>query len=90
MTHALIKKNGDGMTIIPEPYPASVDEIAYSILDCYGYSLCENYTEPIVIFGQEYTPPQFEFSTREIENPYRQSEDDPETVTQRIATQVVS
>jgi hypothetical protein len=80
---ALIKNDKNGLDILC-PIPEWVDAIAFSVFDCYGYSLCAEYTEP-----NEDTIPQFEFSTREIENPYRQSEDDPATVIQRIATQVV-
>lgn len=81
---ALIKNDKHGLDILC-PIPEWIDPIAFSIFDCYGYSLCADYQAP-----QDETVPTFEFSTKEIENPYRQSEDDPETVTQRIATQVVS
>ena len=80
---ALIKQDKHGTDILC-PIPEWVDAIAFSIFDCYGYSLCADYNTP-----QDDTIPTFEFGTKEIENPYRQSEDDPETVTQRIATQVI-
>ena len=79
---ALIKQDNNGLDILC-PIPEWVDAIAFSVFDCYGYSLCADYTTP-----EDETVPQFEFSTREIENPYRQSEDDPETVILRTAVQI--
>ena len=77
---ALIKTTNT-TDIIAEPFPQWLDPVAFSVFDCYGYALCENYT-PI-----EDGTPRFTFSTREITNPYKQNEDDPDTITQRIATQ---
>ena len=77
---ALIKITKEGIDII-QPIPEWIDPIAFSVFDCYGYALCENYEQI-----EEPTATDFDFSAREIENPYKQSEEDPETVTQRIAT----
>lgn len=79
---ALIKQDKNGLDILC-PIPEWVDAIAFSIFDCYGYALCPEYTEP-----ENETIPEFKFGTREIENPYRQNEDDPETVTIRTAVQI--
>ena len=79
---ALIKNDKHGLDILC-PIPEWVDAIAFSVFDCYGYSLCADYTAP-----EDETVPQFEFSTREIENPYRQSEDDPVTLILRTAVQL--
>ena len=79
---ALIKNDKNGLDILC-PIPDWVDAIAFSVFDCYGYSLCADYVQP-----EEDMIPEFSFSTKEIANPYRQSEDDPETVTLRIATQL--
>jgi hypothetical protein len=81
---ALIKNDNHGLDILC-PIPEWVNAIAFSVFDCYGYALCADYTAP-----EDDIVPQFEFSTKEIENPWRQGEDDPATVTQRIATQVVA
>lgn len=78
---ALIKQDKHGLEIIPEPIPEWIDPVAFAIFDCYGYSLCEEYTEC--------DEPRFEFGTREIANPYRESDDDPETVIQRTARQIL-
>ena len=78
---ALIRQHNNGYTEIMTDIPEWADATAFSIFDCYGYSLCEEYTEC--------DEPRFEFGTREIANPYRQSEDDPETVIQRIARQIL-
>ena len=79
---ALIKTT-DPTDMIIEPFPEWLDPVAYAIYDCYGYALCNNYEPP-----QDDTVPKFEFSTMEIVNPYRQEEDDPEKVMQRVATQI--
>ena len=79
---ALIRQDKHGLDILC-PIPEWVDAIAFSVFDCYGYSLCADYQAP-----EDETVPQFEFSTREIENPYRQSEDDPATVILRTAVQL--
>ena len=79
---ALIKQDKHGLDILC-PIPEWVDAIAFSIYDCYGYALCADYTAP-----QDDTVPQFVFSTKEIENPYRQSEEDPATVILRTAVQL--
>ena len=79
---ALIKSDKHGLDILC-PIPEWVDAIAFSVFDCYGYSLCADYHAP-----EDETVPQFEFSTREIENPYRQNKDDPETVILRTAVQI--
>lgn len=78
MTTALVKMNHNEPDII-YPIPEWVDPVAFSVFDCYGYSLCENF----VPFEDE-TLMKFEFSTREIPNPYGEG-----TVIQRIATQVI-
>ena len=78
---ALIKTT-DPTDIICEPFPAWLDPIAFCIFDCYGYALCD-YTPP-----EEGITPTFEFSTKEIGNPYKQSEDDPDTVQLRTAVMV--
>lgn len=78
---ALIKNDKHGLDIIEEPFDDWIDQIAFSVFDCYGYALCENYEQI-----EELTADDFDFSAREIENPYKQSDEDPETVTQRIAT----
>lgn len=78
---ALIKNDKHGLDVISEPIPEWIDPVAFAIFDCYGYSLCEEYTKC--------DDPKFEFSMKEITNPYRQSENDPENVMQRIATQVI-
>ena len=75
---ALVKNGIFGLDII-YPIPDWVDPIAFSVFDCYGYSLCENYE-----ITEE---PEFEFTTAEIVNPYKETEHDPEFVTQRLATQ---
>lgn len=77
--HLCLVKEKDPTDII-YPIPDWIDPFAYSIFDCYGYSICDNYREP-----QDGEIPQFVFSNRIIENPYRQSDEDPETVIQRIA-----
>ena len=79
---ALIKTT-DPSDMIVEPFPAWLDPVAFAIFDCYGYALCNNYEPP-----QDDTVPTFEFSTKEIGNPYKQSEDDPDTVQLRIAVMV--
>ena len=79
---ALIKNDKNGLDILC-PIPEWIDPIAFSVFDCYGYSLCADYTAPM-----DETVPQFEFSTKEIDNPYRQSEDDPATVILRTAVQL--
>lgn len=79
---ALIKNDNHGLDILC-PIPEWVDAVAFSIFDCYGYSLCTDYQAP-----EDETVPQFEFNTREIENPYKQSEDDPATVILRTAVQL--
>ena len=79
---ALIKHDKNELDILC-PIPEWVDAIAFSIFDCYGYSLCADYQAP-----EDETIPQFEFGTREIKNPYKQSEDDPETVILRTAVQL--
>ena len=78
---ALIKNDKNGLDILC-PIPEWVDTIAFSVFDCYGYALCDNYVP-----SEDDTIPIFEFSTKEIENPYKINDDDPATVTQRIATQ---
>ena len=78
---ALVKNDKYGLNIITEPFDDWIDPIAFSVFDCYGYALCENYEQI-----EEPTATDFDFSAREIENPYRQSDEDPDTVTQRIAT----
>ena len=75
---ALIKEDKNGLDIM-YPIPDWVDPIAFSVFDCYGYSLCENY--------EVTEEPEFEFITVKIVNPYKESEDDPDYVTQRLATQ---
>ena len=80
MAAALVKMNHSKPDII-YPIPEWVDPVAFSIFDCYGYALCENYEQI-----EEPTADDFDFSAREIKNPYKQSEEDPDTVTQRIAT----
>ena len=76
---ALIKTT-DPTDIIYEPFPAWLDPVAFAIFDCYGYALCNNYVPP-----EDETIPSFTFSEKEIVNPYKQSEDDPEKVMIRIA-----
>ena len=83
MTHALIKITDDGTTIIPQPYPQYVDELAYAIFDCYGYHLCMDYTST----EDDQHIPSFDLYEREIDNPYKQSEDDPDKVIIRMAAQ---
>ena len=78
---ALIKTT-DPNDMIVEPFPEWVDPVAFAIFDCYGYAICSNY-EP-----QDDTVPQFEFSTKEIANPYKHSEKDPNTVQLRIAVMI--
>ena len=78
---ALIKNDTRGRMDLLCPIPEWADATAFSVFDCYGYSLCEEYTEC--------DEPRFEFGTREIANPYRQSEKDPETVIQRTARQIL-
>ena len=80
---ALIKIDKSGILDILHPIPDWVDPLAFAIFDCYGYSLCADYTPPA-----DDTIPAFGFSTKKIENPFRHNEDDPETVTLRIATQL--
>ena len=77
---ALVKNNKNGYDII-YPIPDWIDVLAFTIFDCYGYSLCTNYH---TVEGKK---PEFYFDTREINNPYKEHEDDPETVLQRIAVQ---
>ena len=79
---ALIKQDDRGLDILC-PIPEWVDPIAFSIFDCYGYSYCANYNVPA-----NDAVPVFGFQTQEIPNPYKESGDDPETVTQRIAIQI--
>ena len=76
-------KSTDTTDIIHEPFPSWIDPLAFSIFDCYGYSLCENYNP-----GPEGYVPRFEFREREIPNPYRKDPEDPVTVKQRIAIQI--
>ena len=76
---ALIKTTGT-TDIISDPIPDWIDITAFSVFNCYGYALCEDY------HPQGDNALRFTFSTREITNPYKQSEDDPDTITQRIAT----
>lgn len=83
---ALIKNNKNGLDILC-PIPEWVDPVAFSIFDCYGYSLCADYTPPAQDTKEKIIP-QFTFSTEVIKNPYRQSDDDPETVIQRTARQI--
>jgi hypothetical protein len=78
---ALIKNDKNELDILC-PIPEWVDPMAFSIFDCYGYSYCANYNVPV-----NDAVPVFEFRTQTIANPYKESEEDPETVTQRIATQ---
>lgn len=80
---ALIKNDKNGLDIISEPIPEWIDPVAFAIFDCYDYSLCADYRPP-----QDETEPQFTFSTKVIKNPYKQNEDDPETIDMRIATQM--
>lgn len=79
---ALIKQDKNGLEIISEPIPEWIDPVAFAIFDCYGYSLCADYRPP-----QDETKPQLTFSTKIIKNPYKENEDDPETVTLKIAAQ---
>lgn len=76
---ALIKTT-DTSDIICEPFPKWLDPIAFCVFDCYSYAACANYEPPA-----EGESRSFEFSTREIENPYKQSEEDPDKITMRIA-----
>lgn len=82
---ALIKIN-DPSDIIAEPFPAWLDPVAFSVFDCYGYALCEEFTPKPD--ESAYAEQDFEFSTAEIPNPFKQSEDDPDTVLRHIARQV--
>lgn len=79
---ALIKQDKNGLDILC-PIPEWVDAIAFAVFDCYGYSLCPEYDPP-----EDETIPEFEFSTKEIANPFKQSEDDPDFVTIRMAMQL--
>lgn len=84
---ALIKIK-DSTDIIAEPFPAWLDPVAFSVFDCYGYALCEEFTpKPDEI--PAYTAQDFEFGTAEIPNPFKQSEDDPDTVLRHIARQIL-
>lgn len=76
---ALIKTT-DPTDMILEPFPAWIDPIAFCIFDCYGYSYCENYTPK-----EELTIYDFEFYTVDIINPFKETEDDPDIVKQRLA-----
>lgn len=81
---ALIKITKEGIDII-QPIPEWIDPIAFSVFDCYGYALCED----LWLDVDDVTEDVLYFNTREIPNPYRQSENDPETVTQRIVQVIV-
>ena len=77
---ALIKSTDKGMTIITEPFPAWLDPVAFSVFDCYGYAYCAEYDAE---GGDTFT-----FEKNEIPNPFKQSEDDPDTVLRHIARQI--
>ena len=81
---ALIKIS-DPTDIIAEPFPDWLDPVAFSVFDCYGYAFCEEYTPKP---DESPTEPDFEFGTAEIPNPFKQSEDDPDTVLRHIARQI--
>lgn len=80
---ALIKIN-DPADVILEPFPDWLDPVAFSVFDCYGYAYCADLTPK----PDEYTEQDFEFGTAEIPNPFKQSEDDPDTVLRHIARQI--
>ena len=73
----LVKSETD---VITEPFPEWIDPIAFCVFECYGYAACVNYEPPA-----EGESRSFEFSTREIENPFKKNEEDPDTVLMRIA-----
>lgn len=81
---ALIKIK-DPTDIIAEPFPKWLDPVAFSVFECYGYAYCAEYTPKP---DESPTEQVFEFGTAEIPNPFKQSEDDPDTVLQHIARQV--
>ena len=77
---ALIKIS-DPHDIIAEPFPDWLDPVAFSVFDCYGYAYCE-----------EYDPENgdvFAFEEKETANPFRENEDDPETVIRHFAHQIM-
>ena len=76
---ALIKIN-DPTDIIAEPFPAWLDPVAFSVFDCYGYAFCSEYDPE--------KESEIVFSEREIENPFRSSDEDPAVVTLHIAEQL--
>ena len=76
---ALIKIS-DPTDIIAEPFPDWLDPVAFSVFDCYGYAFCEEYDAEN---GDVFT-----FEEKEIVNPFRENDDDPETVVRHFAHQI--
>lgn len=67
--------------IMQEPFIDWIDPIAFAVFDCYGYALCMDYTPC--------DDPQFEFFTREIDNPFKDRDEDPEKILIRLARQIL-